>query len=473
MNAQTNLPAKRKTTSELLEIYHAGLAKLTDTRNAFVQAQMDLKTADHLAGAWVSGGISYDHPPSICELEKNLLRSAWLLAYKEWNIGDFAPTDDRKKLETYMQNPDPFTIENIREKFGDYVTAPRYHLLKGVAEAFCRLDQKYKSHNQVKVGTKGQVQRIIVSGVMPSGQYSYDTYGQKTLADVIRCIQTLKGGEIWHHSEVETRCRKAWDLDPMEFETPAGRIVLFKNGNAHLHLTADNALMVNLALAEFYGDILPDVENDTGEEDPDLFKRSTAVAKDLQFYGTPAKLADQLVGEHMYSSEKEFRILEPSCGEGAILDAVQREFAEHCRMRNIRQQPHPKIIMRAVEKEFDRVAVCRAKGYTVVHDNFLDLIPEPIYDFIPMNPPFYGQHWEQHIAHAVDFLKPRTEKYGPSGGVIRAILPASAEYDGHLKKLCKKLGVSYIWSDNDVGSFRESGTNVNTGIATITLKWKG
>jgi hypothetical protein len=68
-----------------------------------------------------------------------------------------------------------------------------------------------------------------------------------------------------------------------------------------------------------------------------------------------------------------------------------------------------------------------------------------------MNPPFYGKHYVKHVLHALKFLKP--------GGKLTAILPASARYDHKL--------LDGRWSDLPVGSFSESGTNINTTVLTM------
>ena len=68
-----------------------------------------------------------------------------------------------------------------------------------------------------------------------------------------------------------------------------------------------------------------------------------------------------------------------------------------------------------------------------------------------MNPPFYGKHYAAHVEHALGFLKP--------SGILIAILPITARYDHGLLK--------GSWDDLPVGSFSESGTNINTTILTI------
>jgi hypothetical protein len=54
-------------------------------------------------------------------------------------------------------------------------------------------------------------------------------------------------------------------------------VKFFRNGNAHVIFGRDALTDINRALAEFYGDVLPDVDPVNPAKAP-----STAVAKDLQ-----------------------------------------------------------------------------------------------------------------------------------------------------------------------------------------------
>lgn len=126
------------------------------------------------------------------------------------------------------------------------------------------------------------------------------------------------------------------------------------------------------------------------------------------------------------------RVLEPSCGDGRILDAVRAR----------RQQGL------GIEYHAGRAAEAKAKGHSVVTANFLECPPRAEFDAVVMNPPFYGRHYVKHVRHALKFLKP--------GGTLVSILPATAHYD-HQE-------LEGEWRDLPVGSFAEAGTNVPTGL---------
>lgn len=222
-------------------------------------------------------------------------------------------------------------------------------------------------------------------------------------------------------------------------EYPTGRrgvtIRKFGNGNAHVFFDADALLDINRGLAEFYGDVLPDVEDDDAPHRP-----GTAVSKDLQFYWSPAPVVAAALEFAGIYSRKEYsgdppppkRVLEPSCGDGRILDAI-------------RACGHVAL---GIEYHGGRADQAKAKGHSVLCANFLECPPSSDFDAVVMNPPFYGRHYLKHVRHARQFLKP--------GGTLVAILPATAQYD-HRE-------LEGEWHDLPVGSFAEAGTNVPTGM---------
>lgn len=227
--------------------------------------------------------------------------------------------------------------------------------------------------------------------------------------------------------------RILWDasINGTDFELPRiglkGKV--FGNGNAHVHFSPQALKVVNDALHEYYGTVLPD----DSSERPEAKQASTEVSKDLQFYPTPRAAIDHILARvHLPANAS---ILEPSCGDGALLDA----------MNNGDRQ------LFGIEYDATRAQQARAKGYSVLTANFLQVEPQPVYDRVVMNPPFYGKHYVKHVEHAMKFLKP--------DGVLITILPASAWYEHKLLK--------GRWEDLPMGSFRESGTNINTGFLMI------
>ena len=217
---------------------------------------------------------------------------------------------------------------------------------------------------------------------------------------------------------------------------------VFKNGNGHLIFGEKSLRVVNNALAEYYGEVLPDAWD--RPDSPDI--TSTAVAADLQFYRTPDAIADDMAKELDYVSRPGMRILDPSCGDGALLDAVARRFRD---AKTVGIEVHRERALKAAER------------HAVTVRNFLSVEPAAIYDGVVMNPPFYGTHWSKHLRHAWKFVRP--------GGQLVTILPASAVID-HMDKVVKALeykGKRIPYTTLPLGAFKESGTNICTVMVTM------
>lgn len=219
--------------------------------------------------------------------------------------------------------------------------------------------------------------------------------------------------------------------DPLPFDIESLRAVF---GD---HIQNPRAAVLR-GLAEYYGDVLPDCPDWQDGERPEK-RTSTAVAKDLQFYPTPEPVIARLLGDWQFDGR---RVLEPSCGDGRIMDALRAKGADTW----------------GVEVDAGRAAEAREKGHKVFCSNFLETDgparAELAFDMVVMNPPFYGRHYAKHVRHAMRFLKP--------GGALTAILPATARYD---HGLLDDLNPS--WCDLPVGAFSESGTNVCTTVCTV------
>lgn len=413
-----NLPALQRSLADVVAEYDHKVATLRDAIAVFEKAGQDMSLAAAVGGSY-GGSINTGHVTER-ELSQRLLCSAWKHVYDGLNIEAIASASDRKRFDRELQNPPPFTLDNIRATFGHYVADPRGNILRGLAEVFCALDPFYKSHDRVKIGVAGLPKRIILENVA-----SYGGWGRERLQDILSAIAAYERKPLADWQDVSALISDGRAL----LESRGVELRRFQNGNGHLHFSPETLRSINLALAEYYGEVLPDAT----EERPDAPRESRAVAKDLQFYPTPPTLAREIVDD-LFRLEGQM-VLEPSCGEGVFLD-VLREKGARC----IGIEVHP-----------DRVAACRAKGHRVTHANFLEVPPSSSFDRVVMNPPFYGKHYAKHVKHALLFLKP--------GGVLTAILPVTARYDHGL--------LDGRWEDLPVGAFAASGTNINTTVLTM------
>ncbi|KUR71215.1 hypothetical protein AQZ52_11125 [Novosphingobium fuchskuhlense] len=385
-------------------------------------------------------------------LRKNLLKSGWRAVYERLQIDSIASAKDRKLFDQALANPPPLSVETAKATFGDYLIRPRFHILRGLAEAFCALDPAYKSHSRVRIGVKGLPKRVVLNNW---GGFS-STYGRDRFQDMANALAAFRrqprvewcemldideqhklGSDAVMNGRTIKRYKSAGQEE--EYHAPDRGLTIrkFGNGNAHVYFDHDALHAVNRALAEFYGEVLPDAE-------PEGVKpsASTAVSKDLQFYWSPPNVIERALAfagvpdlrGWRHNRPAPMKVLEPSCGDGRILNVL-------------RAYGH---VGYGIEYHPGRAAEAKAKGHSVLCANFLDCEPMP-FETVVMNPPFYGRHYVQHVRHALRFVQP--------GGVLVAILPATARYDhGEL---------TGEWEDLPVASFADAGTNVPTTMLKI------
>lgn len=432
-----HLPSLQRSISDVVAEYDLKRAAISDAIEAFEKAGRDLTMAATIGGTYGKTQIDTGH---IYEqsLQSSLLKSAWQHIYDGLNIAVIASPNDKQRFQQAMESPPPFTLDNISGTFGRFVADPRGNILRGLAEVFCGLDPAYKSHDKVKIGVAKLPKRVIIERV---GEYS--SYGRDKLEAILNALAAYQGKPLVTHRELYALLKSEDALlndgeiadrsyeEPMQIVGRGIRLKRFQNGNAHMHFEPATLLDINRALAEFYGDVLPD----DVDEKPTERRASTAVSKDLQYYPTPVKVVDEVLDG--LGNLKGKRVLEPQCGCGRFLDGLSKRGAK----------------ANGIEVDSGRAAISRAKGHTVLLANFLNTEPLEWADFdeVVMNPPFHGKGYARHVLHALKFLKP--------GGRLTAILPATARYDHGL--------LDGRWQDLSVGSFSESGTNINVTIFTI------
>lgn len=432
--------ALRLSLRDVIEEYEAKRAKLPETIAAFDRALSIAKTDTAIGGTYGGDVFGRSSPNIYPQTAENvLLRSAWRHVHDGLNVARIASAADKDRIAKVLEAPPAFTIENIRETFGDYILRPRYHILRGLAEVFGNLDPAYKSHSKVRIGVKGLPKRVILSSVGGWG-----SYGGERLRNMISALCAYRGEPLPEWSEIAALIEGARGGEDGTYKDLTLR--RFQNGNGHLFFGERSLLDINRALAEFYGEVLPD----TPDEDGDRARpraTGTAVSKDLQFYPTPQKVIDDLLSD--LPSIKGLEALEPSCGDGRMMLALRKLGAK----------------VTGIEVDRDRAAQARAHGLAVLCRNFLEYTPDPSFDLVVMNPPFYGTHYAKHVTHAARFLK--------SGGRLLAILPITARTDHGLLShaWAKQNGMKIStyhgrdgFRDLPVGSFSESGTNINTTV---------
>lgn len=174
---------------------------------------------------------------------------------------------------------------------------------------------------------------------------------------------------------------------------------------------------------------------------------SIEVPKDeFNFFPSPPAVVARLLA--LADIRPGMRVLEPSAGKGAIAYAcADAGAAVDC--------------YELMEANFVALAGDARLG-PVRHMDFLAQAAEPSYDRVVMNPPFLKQLDIKHVLHALKFVKP--------GGLLVSVMASSVTFrDNKLTQDFRDL-VRARGGDIEAlpdGSFKASGTNVNTVIVTI------
>jgi predicted RNA methylase len=184
--------------------------------------------------------------------------------------------------------------------------------------------------------------------------------------------------------------------------------------------------------------------------------------KTFQVFETPDKTADFIAHHFMLSFEEAPKcILEPSCGSGKLIAAVdrwvinQKIYSPFVYAVEIQEELLNKVAYGVVT-----LSVCKTQG------DFLRMVPEGFgtsIDGVIMNPPFTRGQDMEHVMHAMEFVKP--------GGVLTSVMSPAWQTSTTSKAKAFRAwleGFSNVEvSPLPEGSFKESGTNVRTVLVTI------
>ncbi|MDP3078652.1 DUF4942 domain-containing protein [Bradyrhizobium sp.] len=332
----------------------------------------------------------------------------------------------------------PATVENIHSTLQMFIAESNMIFRRGIANAFSKLDRRFKSHDGFKVG--GRI--ILTNAFSAYGGWSYTSHHRDTLIDIERTFSMLDGNLTGSYTSAIgaiEQSRRGYQPHQSETETSYFRIRGFKNGNAHLWFLRDDLVeKVNRLLAEYYGEVIGDKQ--PTEEDPlGVFKLTPA--KNFGFYPTPPEACDFALKDlHIASG---MRVLEPSAGTGHLAGRCLAGLVD-C----VEIQPD-------LAKGLDRLGVFKR----VYCQDFLTLSPDNtgLYDRVVMNPPFDRERDIDHVMHALKFLKP--------DGFLIAIMSAGTDFRGTKKAQAFRTMMQQMhatYRDLPAGSFSSVGTYVNT-----------
>lgn len=515
MNAHTNLPMPRATVEQIVECRNQALELYEEAYTAIAAADEAIQRAHamaHRAAPLETNSYTYDRVEEINAFYKavalpereQFLRTArkltdiqcWGYIIKMTDLERLMDKQAKEQLRDQMKYvPDrvdrrgqliteeesargmpPITVENIYATLESFRADAGMIFQRGIANVFSKLDRRFKSHDGFKIGS-----RIILT-------WMFDDWGKlrwgerrDTLIDVERVFAVLDGcPESSFQSTLHMLERErgsSFDRRQSEHENEYFKVRCFKNGNAHLWFArGDLVEKVNKLLAEYYGEVIADGE--TQEEDP-LQNRKLTPARRFGFFPTPQEAVEEFFSGRgctygipiiQPANKPRLRILEPSAGTGNLARRCLRSIEKLDNWSGGRER-HAKDyrfdnLVDCVEIQPELAAGLEAEGIynRVICADFLSLRPSAFeaYDLVVMNPPFDRERDIDHVTHALEFLKP--------GGSLHAIMSAGTEFRetrkaAAFRALVEKNGGHF--RELPPGSFKESGTMVNTIMLTM------
>jgi predicted RNA methylase len=180
----------------------------------------------------------------------------------------------------------------------------------------------------------------------------------------------------------------------------------------------------------------------------------------LQAFFTPEDLAMKVA--RMADVEGK-TVLEPSAGEGALVNACRRLGASDVDCVEISQEYVEKL--RTLAANIGKIYV-RCDDFLTCSQTLVSGKTDVLlkYDRIVMNPPFTKDQDVRHVSHAMNFLN--------DDGILVAIMWPNKTRKCFVELLQRldQAGYQYEIEDVPAGTFKESGTAIATMILTVKAK---
>lgn len=169
------------------------------------------------------------------------------------------------------------------------------------------------------------------------------------------------------------------------------------------------------------------------------------------FFPTPPPLVDRLM--ELADVEPHHVVLEPSAGHGAICDALLDVI-----------DPEQ---LRCVELLPENCNVLRRLGFLPIEGDFMTVDLPARFDRVVMNPPFERKQDIDHITRAFSLLK-------PGGRLVSIAAPGAVTNTDRKSTAFRELVDAHGWWEaNPAGSFKPSGTAVNTITLVLDAAQEG
>ncbi|WP_392353015.1 DUF4942 domain-containing protein [Brevundimonas sp. LF-1] len=433
-----------------LELYAQAFDTLQEAAGAHGRATMKgWALATSLSTGRYHGDRSFaksgDREEFLEECRRQIDRAMWDHLIMSTGIEQLMDKQEREAFRLQLaENPPEATSDNILATFERLAGDAQIIFQRGLAQAFSRLDRRFRSHDGFKIGS-----RIVFNNAFSDGHWNHYSKKDEDLRDVERVFTVLDGKKQPERSAgiigtIDAARPRGWGAQAFEADGEYFKIRVFKNGNVHCWFKRDDLVeKVNLVLADFYGAAIgaaPDVADRKHEV-------AQTPARNFGFFETPMAAGARAL--EALRLKPGMSVLEPSAGKGALANLARAAGGN----------------VTCVEIQPDNAGHLRALGYArVIQRDFLQTDPATLgtFDRILMNPPFDRGRDVDHVTHAMRFLKP--------GGRLVSIMAAGVEYRADRKTSDFRATVERFGGemrDLPFGSFAESGTNVNTVIVTL------
>lgn len=207
----------------------------------------------------------------------------------------------------------------------------------------------------------------------------------------------------------------------------------------------------------FKSDAQPFMDRLTGGE-------SVNIKKEFQFFPTPPDIADWLV--ELAEIKEGDCVLEPSAGQGAIIEAIYRAFPRYMKGPNDKPSvgvDYCELMLENCDVLSKKCGQDRWKGSTSFMGlDFLQVLHPFKYERIVANPPFNKNQDIAHILKMWECLKP--------GGRIVSIASKHWQYSSNNKERNFKQWLKEVDAeihDIESGRFKESGTLVSCCVIVL------
>lgn len=200
-----------------------------------------------------------------------------------------------------------------------------------------------------------------------------------------------------------------------------------------------------------YGEIVREIETPVNSVQKQIKEMENKVKfyKIDGYFPTPKTIVQQMID--LADIQDGESILEPSAGNGNILDGI-KQYSQDYSLN---------VILEAIEYNYTLSEILEMKQYKVVSNDFTEFRPFNKYDKIIMNPPFEKNQDVDHVLKAYECLK--------DGGKLVAIMSPHWTFANDSKSVNFRnwLSDKGYYEKLPEGSFKESGTGVNTVLVVI------